>query len=188
MLANGGFAFVKDNFYRAVLTAVQLGIGLDSPLGEDNFVPADYACRAIVYLSSQRYLQGTTFHVGNPQNTRANLAYQALLGLGYSIRLLAPQQWQAELLRRAKDDPEIGLHPLLSLFTHYDFSREPEHILFDERTTQAGLAGSGIDCPVVDQQALANYFAWLAQQGHLPLPQTGLRQPLAGKRHIRGDA
>lgn len=188
MLANGGFVFVKDNFYRAVLTAVQLGIGLDSPLGEDNFVPADYAARAIVYLSSQRHLLGKTFHVGNPQNTRADLTYHALLSLGYNIRLLAPQQWQAELLRRAKDDPEIGLHPLLSLFTNYDFAREPEHILFDERNTQAGLAGSGIHCPAVDQQALAHYFAWLVQQGHLPLPQTGLPQPLAGKRHIRGDA
>jgi hypothetical protein len=173
MLAQGGFTLVKDNFYRAILTAVQLGIGLDSPLGEDNFVPADYACQAIVYLSSQRHLLGKTFHVGNPQNTRANLGYKALLGLGYNIRLLPPKQWQTELLRRAKDDPEIGLHPLLSLFTHYDFEREPEHILFDGRNTLAGLADSGMTCPVVGQASLAAYFAWLAQQGYLPLPPVG---------------
>jgi amino acid adenylation domain-containing protein/thioester reductase-like protein len=170
MLANGGFTLVKDNFYRAILTSVQLGIGLDSPLGEDNFVPADYACQAIVYLSSQRHLLGKTFHVGNPQNTRANLSYQALLSLGYNVRLLPPKQWQTELLRRAKDDPEIGLHPLLSLFAHYDFAREPDHILFDGRNTLAGLTGAGIVCPVVDEPSLANYFAWLAQQGYLPHP------------------
>lgn len=173
MLANGSFTLVKDNFYRAILTAVQLNMGLDSPLGEDNFVPADYACQAIVYLSSQRHLLGKTFHVGNPQNTRANLGYKALLSLGYNIRPLPPKQWQTELLRRAKDDPEIGLHPLLSLFTHYDFEREPEHILFDGRNTLAGLAGSGITCPVVGQASLTAYFAWLAQQGYLPLPKQG---------------
>lgn len=180
MLADGGCTLVKDNFFRAILTAVQLGMGLDSPLGEDNFVPADYACRAIVYLSGQRHLMGRTFHVGNPQNTRANLGYKALLELGYNIRMLPPKQWQTELLRRAKDDPEIGLHPLLSLFTHYDFEREPEHILFDERNTQAGLKGSGIQCPVVGQDTLVRYFAWLAANGHLPLPEGGLMQTGAG--------
>jgi amino acid adenylation domain-containing protein/thioester reductase-like protein len=183
MLANGEFTLVKDNFYRTVLTAVQLGMGLDSPLGEDNFLPADYACKAIVYLSSQRHLLGKTFHVGNPQNTRVDLTYQALRGLGYTIRMLAPRQWQAELLRLAKDDSEIGLHPLLSLFTTYDFTREPAQMLFDGRMVQAGLVGSGITCPVIDEQSLANYFAWLAQQGHLPLPSMGLRQLSASKRH-----
>lgn len=107
------------------------------------------------------------------------MGYKALLSLGYNIRLLPPKQWQTELLRRAKDNPEIGLHPLLSLFTHYDFAREPEHILFDGSNTLAGLAGSGITCPAVDQASLTAYFAWLAQQGYLPLPQAG---ELEGKR------
>jgi amino acid adenylation domain-containing protein/thioester reductase-like protein len=170
ILANDRFAFVRDNFYRYILTAVQLGIWLDNPVSNDSSVPVDYACRAILQLSSQSNLPGKVFHIGNqPSSCYDNFAYNALLDLGYNIRLLAPPQWKIELLHHTKNNPEIGLYPLLSLFTNYDFSREPEHILFDDRNTQAGLAGSGINCPIIDQQDFINYFTWLIQQGHLPV-------------------
>jgi hypothetical protein len=60
---------------------------------------------------------------------------------------------------------------LLPLIANYDFEREPDHILFDCRNMLAGLEGSGIHCPVIDAGKLAAYFAWLAEQGHLPLPR-----------------
>ena len=174
-ITENGFSHVNDNFFRRVLTTFQLGIGLDTPLIDDNMVPVDFVGRAIVYLSGQRDSLGKAFHVGNPANTKVASINQAASSLA-SIRLLPPRQWQAEILRLATDNPEIGLHPLLPLVANYDFEREPDHILFDCRNMLAGLEGSGIRCPVIDAEKLAAYFAWLVEAGHLPLPRGKPRQ------------
>jgi len=168
-IMESGFTYVNDNYFRWVQTAVQLGIELDSPLGEDNLVPVDYATQAIVYLSTQRRQLGKVFHVGNPRNTLVKCRVDALFKAGYKIRLLPPKQWQSELMRQARHSPEIGLHPLLPLLVNYDFEREPGHILFDCQNTLMGLQGSGICCPAIDADRQAEHFIWLAKEGYLPL-------------------
>lgn len=169
-ITENGFSYVNDNFFRMFLTTVQLGICPDTQLMDDNLVPVDFASRAIVHLASQPSSLGKVFHVGNPQNTPVALINKALRKL-VPIHLLPPKQWQTEILRQAQDNPEIGLYPLLPLIANYNFDREPKRLMFDCKNMLRGLEGSGIDCPVIDQDKLAAYFSWLGEHGYLPLPK-----------------
>jgi hypothetical protein len=44
------------------------------------------------------------------------------------------------------------------------------HSRFDCRNLNHGLAGTGIECPVVDDRLLRAYFDYFVSNGYLPAP------------------
>lgn len=167
----------NDFLYRLIIGCIQLGSAPDGDLME-GIVPVDYVSRAIVHLSRQEESLGKAFHLVNSQFLDASMLLDALRSFGYSLQQISYEQWRTQLLKIAGHSPEHSLYPLVPFFS----ARESEHasrteslekksnsavLQFDCQNTLAGLAGTSIVCPPIDEYLLGTYFSYLMQSGFL---------------------
>jgi thioester reductase-like protein len=138
-----------------------------------NFAPVDYVSRAIAHLSGQREAQGGDFHLHNPASIRWNDLWEIIAALGYRVEGVEYGRWRESIFAQAQDSPERKLFTILRHLLRspiHLFSDKPE---FSTSRTLSGLAGSGIECPPVDQRLMAVYLNYLSERGYIPAPEAG---------------
>jgi len=158
----------NDFLYKLIVGCVQLG---SAPEGGASFdlAPVDYVSQAIVYLSRQQASLNKTFHVVNPHPLHSNLLIDSLRSLGYPIQQIPYDRWRTELLNIARHSPEHALYPLVPFFPASESQAQTTsgELKFDCQNTLAGLAGTSIVCPPIDNQLLHIYFSYLMRNGFL---------------------
>jgi hypothetical protein len=88
---------------------------------------------------------------------------------GYPLRRLPFEAWQAELLNLAAQYPGAINSPFLPLIE--DVTLEQVFMpRFACDNTLAGLAGTGIACPPLDEPLLDRYLDHLLRRGLVPRP------------------
>ncbi|MBD1926369.1 thioester reductase domain-containing protein [Trichocoleus sp. FACHB-90] len=140
-------------------------------------VPVDYVSQAVVYLSRQKESLGKAFHLNNPNFSSWDEVANWIDDLGYPVRQISYEEWEAELIETvgSKDNALSGLLPF--------FLRRWS----DEQLTFAGLgqrrvklncqdtvnklADSAIACPRVDSKLLKTYFSYFSRSGFLNAPK-----------------
>ena len=157
----------SDLLYRLIAGCVQLGC---APDGDKlmNVAPVDYVSRAIVHLSSQKELLGKTFHLVNTQSFQMSELLGWICSMGYPIKRVSSEAWQAEIINRAGYSPENALYPLVGLFSEKVSEGEmplsgTRH--FDCQNMLDGLATTDITCPQADANLFRTYFSYLADCG-----------------------
>ncbi|KAM3109729.1 non-ribosomal peptide synthetase family protein [Phormidesmis sp. 146-33] len=171
-----GIANVKDYQSRIVKGCIQLGCYPDLPNKLDQFVPVDYASKAIVYLSQQARSFGQIFHLVNPQHIEFLEFFRWISDYGYSLKKVPYQEWKEQLLQQTRYSQENALYPLvpmqveavyqgLTLAEMYQY-----HPYLDCQNTLAGLAGTDIVCPSTSDELLNTYFSYFIQSGFLEAP------------------
>jgi amino acid adenylation domain-containing protein/thioester reductase-like protein len=175
-VADTGYTHIDDAWFRRLLNDIQLGIATGDDNVDDNLVPVGFVSRAMIHLSLQRSSLGKVFHLSNPIYTPRSIYHEVLRERGYPVTLRPFDQWLAQLIEAAKTRPDLGLIPLLPLFSGFDAENTPpgklRHIHQDNTT--AGLAGSGIACPEINHAELRAYFEYLIAEGHFPPPPLSL--------------
>ncbi|HSF74327.1 MAG TPA: thioester reductase domain-containing protein, partial [Microcoleus sp.] len=157
----------SDLLYRLIAGCVQLGC---APDGDKlmNVAPVDYVSRAIVHLSRQKELLGKTFHLVNTQSFQMSELLGWICSMGYPIKRVSSQTWQAEIINRAGSSPENALYPLVGLFSEKVSEAEmPKSatLQFDCQNALKGLSGTDIICPQADASLFRTYFSYLANCG-----------------------
>ncbi|MEG4028408.1 MULTISPECIES: amino acid adenylation domain-containing protein [unclassified Microcoleus] len=157
----------SDLLYRLIAGCVQLGC---APDGDKlmNVAPVDYVSRAIVHLSSQKELLGKTFHLVNTQSFQMSELLGWIGSMGYPIKRVSSEAWQAEIINRAGNSPDHALYPLVGLFSEKVSEAEmPQSgtLHFDCQNTLDGLATTDITCPQADANLFRTYFSYLADSG-----------------------
>jgi thioester reductase-like protein len=155
----------RDHVGLILKGCVELGLApdYDAPI---QLAPIDYVACAIVYLSLQDDQVGKTFHLVNPQTSTWSELFDWARMLGHRLDLCRYSDWLDELLRRSKTRHDNALFGLIPLFS--EAMLEPATLpVFDCANTLAGLAGSGIDCPPMDQSLVATLFAGSVESGFL---------------------
>jgi thioester reductase-like protein len=163
--------------------------------------PVDYVAAALVVLSSQPSSLGKTFHLTNSASiTLAELAAW-LAARGYPIATVSPADFRDAVLRAAEASPDQPLYPLLTALDEADLTEPSADVAspspayaahrntsqrFDTRNTQAGLAGTAISCPPVDDTLLTTYFGSLTTSGFLPNMTVQTSRPGAGSQGQKG--
>jgi thioester reductase-like protein len=161
-----GAWYTDDVICRMIKGCIQMGY-MTSITDRLDLSPVDYVSKSIVYLSKQREALGQTFHLNNPQPISWNQLTDFIGSLGYSIKHISYQDWQAELSKQARSQSN-SLYPLLPFF----LKNSPEHQQVREpeiscQATQTALAKSSIICPPVDNKLLNTYFDYFMQSGFL---------------------
>ncbi|MBW4550124.1 MAG: amino acid adenylation domain-containing protein [Aphanocapsa sp. GSE-SYN-MK-11-07L] len=164
----------NDFLYRLMIGCVQLGSAPDTETMLD-MIPVDYASRAIVHLSKQSMQstsKGQVFHLVHPNPVSVTILFESLCSLGYSIQQTVYDQWRLKLLQIAETCPEHPLYPLVSLFPSTSETQTADSAVptFNCQNTLAGLVGSEIACPPLNQALLQTYFSYLIQSGYLATP------------------
>jgi thioester reductase-like protein/amino acid adenylation domain-containing protein len=138
------------------------------------FIPINYVSEAIVHLSMQSDSIGKVFHLTPPkQNLTTIELFELIQGLGYPLQSLPYSQWKQILLQQTKQSPNHALVPLLPIFTEkvYNdltimelYQNNPE---YDCQNTIAGLQGTSIQCPEINQALVKTYLSYFMEIGFI---------------------
>lgn len=163
----------SDLLYRLIAGCVQLGC---APDGDKlmNVAPVDYVSRAVVHLSRQKELLGKTFHLVNPQSFQMSELLGWICSMGYPIKRVSSETWQAEIINRAGYSPENALYPLVGLFSEKVSSAEMAKsatLQFDCQKALKGLSGTDIICPQADASLFRTYFSYLVDRQLIEAPK-----------------
>ncbi|MFM7199347.1 MAG: thioester reductase domain-containing protein [Myxococcota bacterium] len=156
-----------DDFLFAILEGcVELGA---YPAVENviNFIPMDYASKAIIHIAKQTPLSGETFHLAHQAPCSWRMLFQHMIAAGYPMQALSYEEWTSAVdqaaTKRGSRSP-FGFLKMLSRMPNNIFAPKPA---FDDRNTRQGLAGTGIVCPPVDAVLLNAYFQYFERAGLL---------------------
>jgi thioester reductase-like protein len=172
-----------DFVCRTLKSYVQLG-SMPSLEGLLDFIPVDFAAKAIAHLSLRRASAGKVFHFANPRPAPAGALHTWLESIGYPLRRISYAEWFEELRRDALRSDRNALFALLPLITGLQQDPNaggPLHPFsstrsVDCRNTYEGLAGSGIECPPVEEALVRTYVKYFVESGFLP-KEPGRREP-----------
>jgi thioester reductase-like protein len=161
---------------RFIKGCIQMGILPDMNCGI-TLVPVDYVSRAVVYLSQQKESRGQAFHLNNPNYSSWNEVTTWINELGYPVRQLSYEEWEAKLIEVVSYQ-ENALNGLLPFFLRR-WSEEQltfaglgqRRVKLNCKETVAQLAGGSIACPRVDYQLLKTYFSYFNHSDFLEAPK-----------------
>lgn len=139
-----------------------------------NVAPVDYVSRAIVHLSRQKELLGKTFHLVNTQYFQMSELLGWSCSMGYPIKQVSSEAWQAEIINRAGYSPENALYPLVGLFSEKVSEAERAKsatLQFACQNALKGLSGTDIICPQADASLFRTYFSYLVDRQLIEAPK-----------------
>ncbi len=140
-------------------------------------VPVDYVSQAIVHLSLKKGSLSRAFHLNNPNASSWDKVTDCINELGYPLRTLPYEKWEAELIAIV-GAKENALSSLLPFFLRR-WSQEKltfaglgqRRVKLNCKETIASLADSFINCPAVDYQLLNTYFSYFNRSSFLETPK-----------------
>jgi len=140
-------------------------------------VPVDYVSQAVVYLSRQKESLGKAFHLNNPNFSSWDEVANWIDDLGYPVRQISYEEWEAELIETvgSKDNALSGLLPFFlrrwsdEQLTFAGLGQRRVKLNCQDTVTK--LADSAIACPRVDSKLLKTYFSYFNRSGFLNAPK-----------------
>ncbi|GGS82868.1 amino acid adenylation domain-containing protein [Nonomuraea spiralis] len=158
-----GAAHTTDYTCVLVKGCIQLGAGPEQDMAL-NFMPVDYAARAVVHLSRRPESFGGVFHLANPATTALGDVWEWVKAFGYRFEVVPFEEWRLRLRDVGEDN---ALYPVLPLIGDEPGEDAPR---IGTANTDAALAGTGIACPPIDQDMGRLVLAWLARAGFIEEP------------------
>ncbi len=186
--SNSGASNIGDFTCTIVKAFVLMGAAPDIDMSIE-MTPVDYVARAIVELARRDPSTPTTHHLVNPRPATLRQIVEFMQSLGYEVRLEPLDVWRARLNELGRGSAGLLLGAVLAVLGGDGAGpvgvvpagparvREPE---FACDLTMRALAGSGIECPPVDDRLLTTYFDYLIDIGFL-------ERPVAPDRRRAGD-
>lgn len=159
----------EDLAYQLITNSIRLG-SMPALRALVDMLPVDYVSKAIVHLSRQPGSAGKAFHLINPSPRPGSEIEEWIQQTGSPLRRIHYEDWRAELIGLAEaNQAEPALASLLLLLPTAetkggdDQERQQREgirpLLVDCRNTLAGLSGSDIVCPPINDELLAVYFS-----------------------------
>jgi len=161
-----------DPMWKLILQCIQSGLTPAVDVSVD-MTPVDFASRAILHLSAQPESAGRTFHLVNPRPISWPALCDRVRALGYPLRTVSVGEWKDQakvVLGQDLDKSMFAWLPLVAALTTGDGPLVLPQLRYDCAHTLAGLEGTPISCPPVDDRLLGTYFDQLVRSGVLRPP------------------
>ncbi|MGX1884880.1 amino acid adenylation domain-containing protein [Streptomyces sp. NPDC055287] len=173
-------------------TIAETGLAPDIPLPMD-FVPVDHLAEAVVHIATRHQAAGRTYHLTNPAPALLNDVLDRMRAAGFQLRALPYGPWVRELVRHVGTHPTSATAPFVSLCVDRsnkaDISVKEMYLQgtfprLGRDNTERALAGSGLDCPPVDDHLLDRYLEYFFTSGYIPRPSHGPVLPASAARAV----
>ncbi|MEH2041209.1 non-ribosomal peptide synthetase [Nostoc sp.] len=174
----------NDMLYRLIKGCIQLGSVPDFDRTME-ITPVDYISKAIVHLSQQQELLGKAFHLVNSQPVPWSKFVDSIRAWGYSLPQLAYTDWEAQLIQSTKHSADNALSPLVAFAEASTEEQAPDEITsiqFDCQNTLAGLRGTSITCPEVNDELFNAFFSEFVRSQVVDIPQLNSVQNPQGEK------
>ncbi|TMR02600.1 acyltransferase domain-containing protein [Actinomadura soli] len=150
---------------RVIRGCVQLGMAPDLDL-EIEMTPVDYVSAALVRISRAPHAFGTNFHLVNRRKMHFGELVRNIGENGWPVAVVPVEKWWQELQESFAERDNV-LHPVMDVVEEFVVGGE-EAIDYDTANAEEVLAGTGVECPPLDERLLRTYFSWMARTGYLP--------------------
>jgi thioester reductase-like protein len=176
--SRSGICATHDFIWRFTRANVEMGQVAMMDGGTD-VAPIDYVSASIVELSLRPESLGRTFNLTHPEIVRWSDVWESARRFGYRLDPVTLRRWLARMNAEAQADEEHPLRPFLGRFPQLppeDPAVDEEVMLempaprFDCANVLAGLQGTGVACPPLDDGLLHRYFEYFVGIGFLPAP------------------
>ncbi len=180
-----GASNTRDMVWNLMKGCIQLGTAPERAFLID-VAPVDYVSRAIVHLSLRPDTVGHAFHFPSSTPMRWAEALPILRAYGYPLETVSQLDWVRKVAEVVPRSPDNALLPFLPILVPPEVLRgeqvpvaemppeapsgPPMEPRYDQSNTLAGLAGSGIACPPLDDRLLGIYLDYFVRTGWLPPP------------------
>ncbi|MBL8100976.1 MAG: amino acid adenylation domain-containing protein, partial [Anaerolineales bacterium] len=158
-----GILNTSDMTYSLVRAIFKMGSVPDVEI-MGGIVPVDFVSNAIVHLASQPASFGKTFHLSSLKQANFIDVFAMIAKRGVPIKQLPFVQWKADYYNLAKQFPEESFHAFLPLINQVGKGSLSLPRL-DLSNTLAGLEGSSIVCPSVDENLIDIYVKYFVSSG-----------------------
>ncbi|KAA0024935.1 non-ribosomal peptide synthetase [Antrihabitans cavernicola] len=165
-----GVMSADDSFWNMIRAVAILGMAPDVGSAAIELVPVDYVARAIVEIASLPRDE-LVYHLVNTRPVPVEDIFAVLATRGLPIHTATLDEVGAALareaeLRNAEGDDSLVRAALLS----GNYAAERTALQWDDAHTRSALAGTDIECPVVDKSLIEIYIDAFVESGFLPGP------------------
>lgn len=176
--SRSGVTNTDDFIWRLLKGCVELGY-LPDMSNDVNCCSVDYV--ASVVAGAAYHDQASTplgvLQVTNPAGFTYNDMFGSLLTYGYKIQQTEYIDWRNKLMEYTLKSQDHSLFPLLH-FVLDDLPTSTKSAQLDDTHTQAVLALDGVKQPLMGDDLLGLYIAYLIKVGYMPVPSgTGRALP-----------
>lgn len=176
--SRSGVTNTDDFIWRLLKGCVELGY-LPAMSNDVNCCSVDYV--ASVVASAAYHDQSSTqlgvLQVTHPAGFTYNDMFGSLLTYGYKIQQTEYIDWRNKLMEYTLKSQDHSLFPLLH-FVLDDLPTSTKSAQLDDAHTQAVLALDGVKQPLMGDDLLGLYIAYLIKVGYMPVPSgTGRTLP-----------
>ncbi|HEU0079797.1 MAG TPA: thioester reductase domain-containing protein, partial [Longimicrobiaceae bacterium] len=187
--SRSGICATHDFIWRYTRANVEMGQVAMADGGTD-VAPIDYVSASIVELSLRPDSPGKTFNLIHPEIVRWSDIWESARRFGYRLDRVTLRRWNDRMLAEAEADEEHPLRPFLSRFpqlppadpaVNEEVELEMPAPRFDCAAVLAGLEGTDVACPPVDDRLLHRYFEYFVGIGFLPAPSAPAAEWTAGE-------
>ncbi|CAO3630332.1 unnamed protein product [Cunninghamella echinulata] len=165
-----GVTNTDDFIWRLMKGCVELGY-IPSMANIVNLCSVDYV--ASVVASSAYYDQSSVklgvFQVTHPATFTFNDLFGTLSTYGYDVKQTEYIDWRNKLMEYTLKSQDHSLFPLLH-FVLDDLPTSTKSALLDDQHTQSILSYDKVQCPLMGDDLLGLYYAYLIKAGFLPQP------------------
>jgi len=167
----------NDAFWHYVRACIELGSAplpdKDGEDSQDNLVPVDFVAQAFVHLAMTQRADGSVYNLSAPVSVDFSTVLERARIIGYPIHFVSYAEWTRRLEGTLEAGESTGRSSLeavalLNSAIKAEAGRYPSD--FDRSNLLRGLAGSGIECPVVGSRLLDRYFSYFIESGFFPSP------------------
>ncbi len=182
-----GIGNTRDMVWSIIKSCIQMGV---HPIDEYRLdvTPVDYVATAIVHLSLDAMNANGLFQLPHPNPPTYQRIYEIVRSYGYPLEPIPFRRWVERVMEVARVDSANALAPFVGVAENYDKLAEKakiegadgrlKDIVFDGTNTRAGLAGSGIVCPELDEELVGRYLDAFVRSGFYPPPPAETAQSL----------
>ncbi|MBD2438978.1 non-ribosomal peptide synthase/polyketide synthase [Nostoc sp. FACHB-110] len=165
-----------DLLSRFIPGCIQLGMVPKLDGWQENVIPIDYMSRAIIHLSQQQESLGKAFHLVNPRPTLMSNVFNCIRALGYRLEEVSFPEWRSHLIRTNQESANPVLQSLLAIVGEQNIESDSQEKAentnqppeFDLTNTLAGLAGTDIVFPAIEEKFIQKYLADFIIKGLVP--------------------
>jgi L-aminoadipate-semialdehyde dehydrogenase len=173
--SRSGVTNTDDFIWRLLKGCVELG-----------YIPAisnSVNCCSVDFVAS--VVAGAAYHdvestkkgvlqVTHPVGFTYNDMFSSLVTYGYQVQQTEYIDWRNKLMEYTLKSQDHSLFPLLH-FVLDDLPTSTKSAQLDDTHTQSVLALDGIQQPLMGDDLLGLYFAYLIKVGYMPTPSSGYR-------------
>ncbi|WP_379129624.1 thioester reductase domain-containing protein [Paenibacillus sp. sgz500958] len=157
-----GACQTKDIMWLMIKCCVEAGVLFDEDV-KIEFIPVDYVSKSIIALSIQEESINRNFHIAGKAMNSLHQVYEWMKKYGFKVEIMPYDRWKDELVERVAKNPDLNTTKAMLPFIPEDMAEWDVEITYDETNVLRALRGTGITCPVVEEEIFTRYLDYFVK-------------------------